>query len=89
MIFLSGSQPLPPSVNQDLMDDIKSAVLEICMKVSTDSQNELLIMYTTVIQSLFTSLKRKGLSEVLLSDLHSQFDFLNVVSSCILLLESR
>ena len=65
------------------MDDIKSSVLEICLKVSTDSQNELLIMYTTVIQSLFTSLKRKGLSEALLSDLHSQFDFLIVVSSYI------
>ena len=65
------------------MDDMKSAVLEICMKVSTDSHNELLIMYTTVIQSLFTCLKRKGLNEVLLSDLHSQFDFLIVVSSYI------
>ena len=78
---ISGSTPRKPTVNQDLMDEIKSIILEICMKVSTESQSDLLLMYATVIQSMFTNLKRSGLSENVISCLHQQFDFIIVVNT--------
>ena len=63
------------------MDEIKSIILEICMKVSTESHSDLLLMYATVIQSMFTNLKRSGLSENVISCLHQQFDFIIVVNT--------
>ena len=77
---ISGSPSQQVHVNQDLMDDIKSIILEILMKLSTESQNELLVLYATVIQSMFKNLRRIGLSETLLSSLHHQFDFIVVVN---------
>ena len=78
--MISGPKPQQPVINQDLVDDVKSIILEICLKVSTEGQNELLVMYATVIQSMFSHWRKRGLSEAQLSSLHTQFDFLVVVS---------
>lgn len=76
-----GPSSQPISVNQDLLEEIKGILLEICMKVSTENHSDLLILYSTVVQAMFTHLSEKGISESNVSSYQQQFDFLIVVST--------
>ena len=73
--------PKLATLNEDVLDNIKSTTMEICMKLSTTGQQDLLLLYCTAVQSLLTQLSSEGVSESQLSSINQQFDFIVVVGT--------